>query len=196
MKKIARTAGALLIATAVAATLSACGGGSDGSGGQGPLAQHGTEHIALDLDIDSARISDIDPSIDLANPTTHSIRLISVRSVADGDSPVAPEISSFRLAGPDRTDSVSGGIITEKDIGAPLIPSSRAVIPAGAHEDDYILLARYQVPVGTKWATDSALRITYRTDGHTYSATWRRSVAMCSPKAMGADFCKTLKDKD
>lgn len=159
---------------------------------RGPLEQKTSETSTIGINLDAARVTDLDPIIDLANPTDHSIRLLSVSSVKDPRSPTRPKVVLFRMAGPDRTGSMSGGIITEKDIGAPLLPASKAVIPPGADEDDYIILVRYSVPPGTRWARDKGLRLTYSTNGHTYSSVWKHEISMCSRKAMGARFCNHL----
>lgn len=163
-------------------------------GGVGaPLDQTTPDATAVGVNLDASLVVDLHQDVDLSNPSDHSIRLLSVSSVPDPSSPTRPEVISFRLAGPDRRAVWSGAGITEKEIGAPLIPGSKAVVPARARADDFVLLVRYSVPRGTRWARDEGLRITYSTDGHTYSSVWRRQVLMCSPKAMGRRFCSNLR---
>jgi hypothetical protein len=177
------------VVAACVATLAAC---SVLGSSAGPLEQTTSEVATIGLNSDAGRVQDINASVELANPTDHSIRLLAVESLPDPRSPTQVEVVLFRLAGPDRRLSLSGGIITAEDLGAPLLPPSRAVIPAGAGKDDYILMVRYSVPRDVTWARNRGLRITYSTDGHTYTAVWRRQVTVCSPRAMGGRFCRHL----
>jgi hypothetical protein len=173
-RRAPRRAATALGGAAVLALLGAACDASSSSEGTGPLEPTTADMTTVGLDISSARVQDVNAHVTLANPTEHAIRLLSVRSVPNAASPVHPRVVTFRLAGPGRTTS---------------IPASKAVIPAGAEEDDYLLMVRYAVPKGTTWASDKGLTLTYSTRGHTYTSTWQRRITMCSRAAMGEKFC-------
>ena len=144
------------------------------------------------LNGDKGLVDDVDPGIELGNPTDHDIRIIGVETLPNDDSPGRVSVRSFRLAGPDRTTrSISGGLLDEEDYGASLIPARDAVIPAGAAPSDYVLVVRFAGDPDTDWSASRGLRITYEWDGERHEAVWTRNIAYCSAKKLGEKFCAT-----
>lgn len=103
-------------------------------------------------------------------------------------SPQPVRIDTFYLLGPGRTGSVSGGVVTAKDVGTPLIPRARAVIPPHAAADDYAVLIQYRAAAGTGLAYDNGLAVTYAWNGRTFHTVWNRRVIICSPRQLGKRY--------
>lgn len=157
------------------------------------LDQKTPESIGINLSADASRRADLDPGVELANSGERPIRILRIESVPDPESPIAVEVTDFRLAGPDRkVNSISGGRITDADYGTRLIPSDDAVLPPGAKADDYVLVVTFEIAKSAHWARDRALDIHYSVDGTEYTSRWQRHVVFCSAKLAGDAFCKKL----
>lgn len=189
-----RTRIALVVGAAVAvATMTYAMRDGSVLGGSPPLEPPDDATLALHLKGDAGLVDDVDPDIPLANATDHPIRILKVATIPDEDSPGEIQVRTFRLAGPDRTtQSISGGHLGQKDYGVPLIPAEDAVIPAGAGENDYLLLVRFAGDPDAPWSATAGLRITYEWDGDVHESTWNRIVTYCSESQMGRKFCNNL----
>lgn len=192
-RRLAGVAAVLVVAALAVGAVFLFVDDSSSESGSVPLEPVDDARLGLHLNADAGRVDDLDPSIPLANPTEHPVRIIAVEMVADPQSPGQVTVEKFRLAGPDRTTrSISGGLLTERDFGAPLIPAEDAVVPAGAATGDYILVVRVAGDRDAGWSSSTGMRLTYEWDGETYETTWNRAVTYCSRAEMGEAFCSEL----
>jgi hypothetical protein len=156
----------------------------------GPLGEYPAQYVSVAFSADHGRVNDFDPIVELRNPFDVGLRITDVVSIPYPDSPAPIEIVTYYLVGPGRkVNSITGGILTAKDYGVPLIPADDAVVPPGAKPNDYRLMVRVRLPRDAAWARNDGFAVTYEADGHIYVGKWYHSVSFCSPRELGAKFC-------
>ncbi len=171
-----------LLAVLALAAITGCGGDvGHPSPREGPLAPTSDEEVTVRMNIDPGPVSDLNPTQSMSNPTDEPLWITKVESIpAKGQHPI--KVLNFRLAGPHPKRSISGGVITARQIGAPFLSGKDAVLPPGTGPDDYLMLVRYQM-VGPTPTHDAGLRVSYRIGDTKYQTTWNRRVELCSMKA-------------
>jgi hypothetical protein len=145
------------------------------------------------LDADAGRVNDFDPVVDMSNPFDQGLRIESVTSIPDPDSPAPVEVETYHLVGPGRkVNSISGGIQSERDYGVPLIPPANAVIPAHAQPGDYILLLRVATDADAAWARNAGFEVRYSVGDEQFVSRWSRLITYCSLEEKGERFCESV----